>query len=70
MQQDEAFNLLKMGKNIFLTGATGAGKTYLLNKSPANPQGQQISTIIEQKKSHQPCSMVTLDPLPPLMPIA
>ena len=32
MQQDEAFNLLKMGKNIFLTGAAGSGKTYLLNK--------------------------------------
>lgn len=32
MQQDEAFNLMKMGKNIFLTGAPGSGKTYLLNK--------------------------------------
>jgi hypothetical protein len=32
MQQDEALSLLKMGKNIFLTGAAGAGKTYLLNK--------------------------------------
>ncbi|MDX2345803.1 MAG: AAA family ATPase, partial [Legionella sp.] len=32
MQQDEAFNLLKMGKNVFLTGAAGAGKTYLLNQ--------------------------------------
>ncbi|HSW92879.1 MAG TPA: AAA family ATPase [Gammaproteobacteria bacterium] len=32
MQQDDAFDLLKMGKNIFLTGAAGAGKTYLLNK--------------------------------------
>ena len=32
MRQDEALNLLKMGKNIFLTGAAGAGKTYLLNK--------------------------------------
>src|SRR3990167_3211894 len=32
MQQDDAFNLLKMGKNIFLTGAAGSGKTYLLNK--------------------------------------
>lgn len=32
MQQEEAFNLLKMGKNVFLTGAAGAGKTYLLNK--------------------------------------
>lgn len=32
MLQDEAFDLLKMGKNIFLTGAAGSGKTYLLNK--------------------------------------
>ena len=32
MQQDEAFSLLKMGENIFLTGAAGSGKTYLLNK--------------------------------------
>lgn len=32
MQQEEAFHLLKMGKNIFLTGAAGSGKTYLLNK--------------------------------------
>lgn len=32
MQQKEAFHLLKMGKNIFLTGAAGSGKTYLLNK--------------------------------------
>ncbi len=32
MKQDEAFNLMKMGKNIFLTGAPGSGKTHLLNK--------------------------------------
>lgn len=32
MQQDEALDLLKMGKNIFLTGSAGSGKTYLLNK--------------------------------------
>lgn len=32
MLQAEAFDLLKMGKNIFLTGAAGAGKTYVLNK--------------------------------------
>lgn len=32
MHQEEALNLLKMGKNIFLTGEAGAGKTYLLNK--------------------------------------
>lgn len=32
MLQAEALHLLKMGKNIFLTGAAGSGKTYLLNK--------------------------------------
>ncbi|MDP3560095.1 MAG: AAA family ATPase [Legionellaceae bacterium] len=32
MKQEDAFNLLKMGKNIFLTGAAGSGKTYLLNQ--------------------------------------
>ncbi|OGT44184.1 MAG: hypothetical protein A3F13_06180 [Gammaproteobacteria bacterium RIFCSPHIGHO2_12_FULL_40_19] len=32
MQQSEALHLLKMGKNIFLTGAAGSGKTYLLNQ--------------------------------------
>jgi len=32
MKQNEAFSLLKMGKNIFLTGAAGSGKTYLLNQ--------------------------------------
>ena len=30
MHQEEALQLLKMGKNIFLTGAAGSGKTYLL----------------------------------------
>jgi len=32
MQQLEAFDLLKMGRNVFLTGAPGSGKTHLLNK--------------------------------------
>lgn len=32
MKQIEAFNLLKMGGNIFLTGPAGSGKTYLLNQ--------------------------------------
>lgn len=32
MKQYEAFDLMKMGKNIFLTGAPGSGKTYLLNQ--------------------------------------
>ncbi|MBP9759809.1 MAG: AAA family ATPase [Candidatus Pacebacteria bacterium] len=32
MTQDEAFRVLTMGKNVFLTGAAGSGKTYLLNR--------------------------------------
>jgi GTPase SAR1 family protein len=32
MLQLEAFNLLKLGKNVFLTGEAGSGKTYLLNQ--------------------------------------
>ncbi len=32
MQQSQALALLKMGKNIFLTGEAGSGKTYLLNQ--------------------------------------
>ncbi len=32
MLQKEALDLLKSGKNIFLTGAAGSGKTYVLSK--------------------------------------
>ena len=32
MRQEQALNLLKLGRNIFLTGAAGSGKTYLLNQ--------------------------------------
>lgn len=32
MLQEDALNLLKTGKNIFLTGAAGSGKTYVLNQ--------------------------------------
>ena len=32
MKQSEALSLLKMGENVFLTGAAGTGKTYLLNQ--------------------------------------
>ncbi len=31
MTQKEALDLLKLGQNVFLTGAAGSGKTYLLN---------------------------------------
>ncbi len=32
MTQQEALDILKLGTNVFLTGAAGSGKTYLLNK--------------------------------------
>ncbi len=32
MKQKTAFDILKAGHNVFLTGAAGSGKTYLLNK--------------------------------------
>lgn len=32
MLQKDALDFLKFGKNVFLTGAAGAGKTYVLNK--------------------------------------
>jgi ATP-dependent exoDNAse (exonuclease V) alpha subunit len=32
MLQKEALDILKLGHNIFLTGAAGSGKTYLLNQ--------------------------------------
>jgi ATP-dependent DNA helicase PIF1 len=32
MTQEEALKLLKRGYNVYLTGAAGSGKTYLLNK--------------------------------------
>jgi ATP-dependent DNA helicase PIF1 len=32
MKQDEAFEILKTGANVFLTGEPGSGKTYLVNR--------------------------------------
>lgn len=32
MNQKEVLKVLKMGKNVFLTGAAGSGKTYVLNE--------------------------------------
>jgi hypothetical protein len=32
MTQDQAFDILKLGHNAYLTGSAGAGKTFLLNR--------------------------------------
>ena len=31
MKQKEALDILKAGRNVYLTGAAGSGKTYILN---------------------------------------
>lgn len=32
MKQETALNILKVGKNVFITGSAGTGKTYILNQ--------------------------------------
>lgn len=46
MTQKNAFDILKMGANVFLTGAAGSGKTYLLNKYISYLQQNNISVGI------------------------
>lgn len=46
MLQQDALHLLKMGKNIFLTGAAGAGKTYLLNQYIQYLKEHQVNVAI------------------------
>ncbi|MEA4910644.1 ATP-dependent RecD-like DNA helicase [bioreactor metagenome] len=47
MTQKEALDILKMGHSVFLTGAAGTGKTYILNK------------YIEYLKSHSITPAIT-----------
>ncbi len=46
MTQDQALNTLKLGKNVFLTGAPGAGKTYLLGEYIKYLQSHNIDAAI------------------------
>jgi len=46
MTQKEALDLLKMGKNIYLTGQAGSGKTYLLNKYIKFLKGHRVPVAI------------------------
>lgn len=45
MQQSEALQLLKAGQNVFLTGAPGSGKTYVLTKfvTWARDRGKRVA---------------------------
>jgi ATP-dependent exoDNAse (exonuclease V) alpha subunit len=46
MTQAQALDLLKLGKNIFLTGAPGAGKTYVLNEYIGFLQSRNVKAAI------------------------
>jgi hypothetical protein len=43
MTQEEALKILKLGHNVFLTGAAGSGKTYTLNQFIAYLKGKGMS---------------------------
>ena len=47
MLQTEALKILKLGRNVFLTGPAGSGKTYVLNK------------YIKHLKKHNICVGIT-----------
>lgn len=46
MTQAEALDILKMGKNVFLTGAAGSGKTFVLREFIAWLKDNNIGTAI------------------------
>ncbi len=46
MTQAEAVAIIKMGKNIFLTGGAGAGKTYVLNQCIRHFQEHDVSIAV------------------------
>jgi len=46
MTQKEALDLLMMGKNIFLTGQAGSGKTFLLNKYIKFLKSHKVSVAV------------------------
>ena len=46
MTQDEALQLLKLGENVFLTGAAGSGKTWLLNSYIHHLRSHGVSVAV------------------------
>jgi ATP-dependent exoDNAse (exonuclease V) alpha subunit len=46
MTQEQAFNILKTGVNIYLTGSAGSGKTHLLNKYIEYLQKNEIPVAV------------------------
>lgn len=46
MTQDEAFDVLKLGHNVYLTGSAGSGKTFLLNKYIDYLKGRNVQVAV------------------------
>lgn len=46
MTQSDALKILKTGANVFLTGAPGAGKTYVLNQYIDYLEDHDISVAV------------------------
>ncbi len=46
MTQDEALHVLKTGRNVYLTGSAGSGKTYTLNNYVKYLRGQGIEPAV------------------------
>ena len=46
MQQKQALEMLKLGYNVFLTGAAGSGKTFLLNQYIAHLQKFHVPVAV------------------------
>ena len=46
MTQEKALALLKSGRNIFLTGSAGTGKTYVLNQYIQYLKDRKVPTAV------------------------
>lgn len=46
MTQETALNILKSGRNVFLTGAAGSGKTYVLNQYISYLRRHDVSVAV------------------------
>ena len=50
MRQTEALAILNAGANVFLTGAPGAGKTYVLNEFIRQARADGASVAVTASK--------------------
>ena len=46
MKQKDALKILKAGKNVYLTGAAGSGKTYALNEYISYLKNRGVSVAV------------------------